>query len=128
MHKINDLSNVPKAVGPYSIATKVNLSEGDLIFFSGQIAIDPVSGTLSGDIKAQTEAVLNNIHNALLGVKATFANVVKSTIFLTDLENFSLVNELYSQYFGEHKPARSTIGVVALPLGALVEIEIIAQV
>jgi 2-iminobutanoate/2-iminopropanoate deaminase len=114
----------PAAVGPYNHAVRV----GDLLFCAGQIPLDPASGNLiSGDIKAQTERVLENVKAILDDQKLTFAHVVKSTVFLTDLANFAGMNEVYAKYFTENFPARSTIQVAGLPKGASVEIEVIAH-
>ena len=112
------------AVGPYNHAVRV----GDLIFCAGQIPLDPATGNLvAGDIKAQAERVLQNAKAILEDQNLTFANVVKSTVFLTDLANFAGMNEVYAQYFTADFPARSTIQVAALPKGASVEIEVIAH-
>ena len=114
----------PAAVGPYSHAVRV----GDFLFCAGQIPIDPATGNLvAGDIKAQTERVLQNIQAILDDQKLTFANVVKSAVFLTDLANFAAMNEVYAQHFTDHFPARSTVQVSALPKGAAVEIEVVAH-
>ena len=113
----------PPAVGPYNHAVRV----GGLLFCAGQIPIDPASGNLvAGDIKAQTERVLENIKAILDDQKLTFANVVKSTVFLTDLANFAGMNEVYAKYFTKDFTARSTIQVAGLPKGASVEIEVVA--
>ena len=118
-----NLPGTPKAVGPYSPAVRA----GNTYFLSGQVGLDPQSGTLvSPDVNAQTQQVLANVKAVLSGLGLTLANVVKSTVFLTDMANFQAVNGLYAAAFGDHKPARSTIQVSALPLGALVEIEVIA--
>src|SRR5437763_855422 len=112
------------AVGPYNHAVRV----GDLLFCAGQIPIEPGSGNLvTGNIKAQTERVLENVKAILEDQKLTFANVVKSTVFLTNLADFAGMNEIYSKYFTNNFPARSTIQVAALPKGANVEIEVIAH-
>ena len=112
------------AVGPYNHAVRV----GDLLFCSGQIPLDPASGTLvAGDIKAQAERVLENIKVILEDQKLAFANVVKSTVFLTNMADFAAMNEVYAQYFTADFPARSTVQVAALPKGAIVEIEVIAH-
>ncbi|HVV00336.1 MAG TPA: RidA family protein [Verrucomicrobiae bacterium] len=112
------------AAGPYNHAVKV----GELLFCAGQIPLDPATGNLvSGDIKAQTERVLENVKAILDDQKLTFANVVKSTVFLTDLGNFAGMNEVYARYFTSDFPARSTIQVAGLPKGAMVEIEVIAH-
>jgi 2-iminobutanoate/2-iminopropanoate deaminase len=114
----------PAAVGPYNHAVRI----GDLLFCAGQIPISPTDGSLiSGDIKAQTERVLENVKAILDDQKLIFANVVKSTVFLTDLANFAGMNEVYAKYFTENFPARSTIQVAGLPKGASVEIEVIAH-
>ncbi len=112
------------AVGPYNHAVRI----GELLFCAGQIPIDPATGNLvSGDIKAQTERVLLNVKAILDDQKLSFANVVKSTVFLTNLGDFAGMNEVYSKYFTSDFPARSTIQVAALPKGANVEIEVIAH-
>ena len=112
------------AVGPYNHAVRV----GDFLFCAGQIPLDPANGNLvTGDIKAQTERVLQNVQAILDDQKLTFANVVKSTVFLTDLANFAGMNEVYAKYFTADFPARSTIQVAGLPKGASVEIEVIAH-
>lgn len=114
----------PPAVGPYNHAVRA----GDLLFCAGQIPIDPASGNLvAGDIKAQAERVLENVKAILEDQKLTFAHVVKSTVFLTNLADFAGMNEVYAKYFVADHPARSTIQVAALPKGAQVEIEVIAH-
>ncbi len=114
----------PAAVGPYNHAVRV----GDLLFCAGQIPIDPKDGNLvSGDIKAQTERVLQNVKAILDDRKLMFTNVVKSTVFMTNLADFAAMNEIYAKYFTENFPARSTIQVAGLPKGASVEIEVIAH-
>ncbi len=112
------------AVGPYNQAVRL----GDLLFCSGQIPIDPTtSNVVPGDIKAQTQRVLENIKIILEDQKLTLANVVKSTVFLTNLADFAAMNEVYGKYFTTDYPARSTVQVAALPKGANVEIEVIAH-
>src|SRR6059058_3677063 len=112
------------AAGPYNHAVRV----GDLLFCAGQIPLDPASGNLvSGDIKAQTERVLENVKAILDDQRLTFGNVVKSTVFLTNLADFAGMNEVYAKYFTSDFPARSTIQVAALPKAAIVEIEVIAH-
>jgi 2-iminobutanoate/2-iminopropanoate deaminase len=114
----------PAAVGPYNHAVRV----GDLLFCAGQIPIDPKDGTLvTGDIKAQTERVLQNVKAILDDQGLTFANVVKSTVFLTNLADFVPMNDVYAKHFTENFPARSTVQVAGLPKGASVEIEVIAH-
>ena len=112
------------AVGPYNHAVRV----GEMLFCAGQIPIDPATGNLvSGDIKAQTERVLQNVKAILDDQNLTFANVVKSTVFLTNLNDFAGMNEVYAKHFTSDFPARSTVQVAALPKGAIVEIEVIAH-
>jgi 2-iminobutanoate/2-iminopropanoate deaminase len=114
----------PAAVGPYNHAVRV----GDLLFCAGQIPLDPATGNLiEGDIRGETDRVLQNVRAILEDQGLTFANVVKSTVFLTDLANFAGMNEIYSKYFTSDFPARSTVQVAGLPKGAKVEIEIIAH-
>ena len=113
----------PKAIGPYSQA----IVAGNLIFTSGQIPLDPATQQLvTGDIRAQTERVMENLGAVLQAAGAGFAQVVKSTIFLADLADFAIVNEVYGKRFPSNPPARSTVQVAALPKGAKVEIELIA--
>jgi len=112
------------AVGPYNHAVRI----GDFLFCAGQIPIDPGTGNLvTGDIKAQTERVLENVKAILEDQKLSFSNVVKSTVFMTSLADFAGMNEVYAKYFTTDFPARSTIQVAALPKGANVEIEVIAH-
>jgi 2-iminobutanoate/2-iminopropanoate deaminase len=114
----------PKAIGPYSQAVRVGQGP---IFLSGQIPLDPTTQALvEGDITAQTERVMQNMQNVLKAAGCTFANVVRCGIFLTDLNDFAKVNEVYAKYFSENPPARSTVQVSALPKGARVEIDAIA--
>ena len=114
----------PAAVGPYNHGVRI----GDLLFCAGQIPINPADGSLIiGDIKAQTERVLENVKAILDDQKLTFANVVKSTVFMTSLADFAGMNEVYAKYFTQDFPARSTIQVAALPKGANVEIEVVAH-
>lgn len=117
-------SKSPAALGPYNHAVRV----GDLLFCAGQIPIDPASGNLiTGDIKAQTERALQNVKAILDDQGLTFSNVVKSTVFMTNLADFAAMNEVYGKHFTENFPARSTVQVAALPKGAQVEIEVIAH-
>jgi 2-iminobutanoate/2-iminopropanoate deaminase len=123
MKKIISTTEAPAAVGPYSQAVRV----GSTIYCAGQIPLDPKSGQIvSDDISAQTRRVLDNITAVLKAEGLTFDHIVKTTIFLTDLGNFQTVNEIYSSYFKQAPPARSTVQVPALPKGARVEIEVIA--
>jgi 2-iminobutanoate/2-iminopropanoate deaminase len=113
----------PKAVGPYSQA----VAFGDLLFCAGQIPLDPVSGEITGsDVTAQTERVIENI-KAVLNVNAmTLGDVVRATVFLTTMDDFAAVNEVYARHFLQPFPARSTVAVAGLPRGAKVEIEVTA--
>ena len=113
----------PAALGPYSAAVKV----GELIFTSGQIPADPATGELApGGIAQQTEQSLKNLSAVLEAAGSGLDQVIKTTCFLTDMADFAAFNAAYGKYFSEHKPARSTVAVKALPKGALVEIECVA--
>lgn len=113
-----------KAIGPYSLA----IEQGDLVFISGQIPLDPASGKLvEGDISAQARQSMENLKALLEAAGLSFGHVVKTTIFLTSMGDFAAVNEVYKAYVCEPYPARSTIAVAALPLGAKVEIEMVAS-
>jgi 2-iminobutanoate/2-iminopropanoate deaminase len=113
----------PQAIGPYSQGVKA----GGMVFFSGQIPLDPVTGEMAGKgIAAQTERVMENIAALLAAAGLGFGDVVKSTIYLTDLANFAIVNDIYGRRFPADPPARSTVEVKGLPRGAEVEIEVIA--
>ena len=113
----------PKAIGPYSQAVRA----GDTLYLSGQTPLDPASGELvAGDIDAQARQVFENLAAVLAAAGASFADVVRVGIYLTDLGHFAAVNEVMKQYFSEPYPARSTIGVAALPRGAQVEIDLVA--
>lgn len=122
MKYTNDVAQAPKAIGPYSQA----VSAGNLVFISGQIPLDPASGKLLDGIQAQTDRVLANLKAILEHHSLSFEHVAKSTIYLSDLANFKIVNEIYEKWLGNCRPARATVQVAALPLGALVEIEMIA--
>ncbi len=120
---ITEAPGAPKAIGPYSQAVVA----GNLMFLSGQVPLDPKSGQIeSTDITAQTKQVMTNISAVLAAEGLTFKNIVKTTIFLTDLKHFQIVNEIYDAALGGVRPARSTVQVAALPKGALVEIEMTA--
>jgi 2-iminobutanoate/2-iminopropanoate deaminase len=117
----------PKAIGPYSQA--IEAPAGRTLYLSGQIPLDPATGELvQGDIASQTERVMQNMKAVLEAAGATFDQVVKTTLFLTDLGDFAKVNEVYGRHFRMAPPARSTVQVAALPRGARVEIECIAVV
>ena len=114
----------PKAIGPYSQA----VAEGGFVFCSGQIPLDPATGELvSGGIEASTERVLDNMEAVLKSAGLGFADVVKTTVFLVKSEDFPAMNAIYARRFGDHRPARSTVIVAALPKGATVEIDVIAR-
>ncbi len=114
----------PKPIGPYSAYRIV----GDFVFLAGQIGINPDTGELEEGIESQTERVLTNIANILAEIGLTLDSIVKTTIFLKNIEDFPKVNEIYAKYFKENYPARSTVAVANLPKGALVEIEAIAYI
>lgn len=115
--------DAPRAVGPYSQA----ILAGELVFCSGQIPLDPATGQLvEGDIAAQTGRVLDNLAAVLAAAGSDLAHVAKTTVFLADLGDFAAMNEAYATRFGEHRPARSTVQVAALPRGARIEIECVA--
>jgi 2-iminobutanoate/2-iminopropanoate deaminase len=123
MKKIISTSEAPAAVGPYSQAVRI----GSTVYCAGQIPLNPKSGQIvSKDISEQTRRVLDNISAILKAEGLSFENIVKTTIFLTDLADFQTVNEIYASYFKQAPPARSTVQVAALPKGARIEIEAIA--
>jgi 2-iminobutanoate/2-iminopropanoate deaminase len=116
-------ASAPAAIGPYSQAVKA----GNLVFCSGQIALDSKSGQLVGATAAeQAEQVLKNLAAVLAASGASFASVARTTIFLASMADFAAVNEVYARHFGSHKPARATVAVKELPKGGLVEIDCIA--
>lgn len=115
--------NAPQAIGPYSQAIKAN----GVIYTSGQIGLNP-QGSLTEGIEAQTRQVLTNLSEVLKTGNSSLDKVVKTTIFLSNMEDFGIVNTIYAEFFGEHKPARSTVAVKTLPKDALVEIECVALV
>ena len=113
----------PQAIGPYSQAVKVN----GLVFCSGQIPLDPISmQIIDGDVQAQTERVLQNLQAVLAAAGSSLAHVIKTTVFLADMNEFSAMNEVYARFFSEHRPARSTVEVARLPRDVRVEIEVVA--
>jgi 2-iminobutanoate/2-iminopropanoate deaminase len=115
--------NAPRAIGPYSQATRA----GGLLFTAGQVGFDPSTGELvDGGISEQTERVLQNIRAILQAAGLDMGHVVKTTVFLVDMADFAAMNTVYAHAFGDHRPARSTVAVAALPRGARVEIEAIA--
>jgi 2-iminobutanoate/2-iminopropanoate deaminase len=123
MKKVIHTEKAPKAVGPYSQA----VSTGNLLFTAGQVAIDPATGKLvEGGIREQSRQVLENLKAILTAARTDFSKVAKSTVFLQDIKNFAEFNSVYAEYFPSEPPARSTFEVSALPLGAMVEIELVA--
>lgn len=117
-----DINNIVKSIGPYSVAIKSN----NLIFLSGMIGLKPnTSELISNNIVEQTEQILNNLVSILNHIGLTTNNVVKSTIYTTDLERFTEINEVYRKYFEEPYPARAVIGVSKLPMNAKIEVEFI---
>jgi len=122
--KVISTDKAPAAVGPYSQAIKT----GNLLFVSGQIPINPATNTITGDIQSQTRQVLDNLRAVLAAGGGSLSDIVKTTVFLKSLNDFSTMNEVYRQYFIDSPPARSTVEVAGIPKGALVEIEAIAIV
>ena len=122
--RVTKSDRAPAPVGPYSQA----IVAGDLIFCAGQLALDPASGELVGgdDVRAQTRRVIDNLAAVLSASDSSLDRVTKTTVFLTDLKEFTAMNEVYAERFGSHRPARSTVEVAALARGAKVEIECIA--
>ncbi|PMQ02494.1 MAG: reactive intermediate/imine deaminase [Dictyoglomus sp. NZ13-RE01] len=120
MKEVIFTDNAPKAIGPYSQAIKV----GNFVFISGQIPIDPKTGNLvEGDIKEQTKRVIENIKAIIESIGGSLENIVKTTVFLKSLEEFSQMNEVYAEYFKDKPPARSTVEVSRLPKDVRIEIE-----
>jgi 2-iminobutanoate/2-iminopropanoate deaminase len=118
-------SGAPKAIGPYSQGVRAN----GFLFTAGQVALDPKTGELvTGGIAEQTARALENVRAILAAAKTDFSQVVKTTVFLVDMADFTAMNEVYARAFGDHRPARSTVAVAALPRGARVEIEVTATV
>jgi 2-iminobutanoate/2-iminopropanoate deaminase len=116
--------NAPPAAGPYSPAVRA----GDWLVLAGQVPLDPATGKLvEGDAAAQCRQVLTNVSAVLADCGATLRDVAKTTVFVTDLADFAPMNEVYAEAFGDHKPARSTVQVAALPAGARIEIEVWAH-
>lgn len=115
----------PKAIGPYSPAVRA----GNLLFVSGQVPIDPATGNMiEGDIAAQTRRVLDNVGALLAAGGANFASVVRTTVFLADMNDFAAMNQVYGEYFSEPYPARATVQVARLPKDSRVEIDVIAVI
>lgn len=125
MKEIVSTTNAPGAIGPYSQAIKTN----GMVFCSGQIPIDPATGEfISQDVAEQTEQVLKNLEAVLEAAGTSIANVVKTTVFLADMNDFAAMNDVYARIFDENKPARATVQAARLPRDARVEIECIAVV
>lgn len=124
MKKIISTTKAPSAIGPYSQGVNI----GDLVFFSGQIPLDPKTGEMvENDIKIQTTQALENVKALLENQDMDFSNVIKTTVFLDNMDDFAAMNEVYSSYFVAPYPARSAVAVDKLPKGALVEVEVIAS-
>jgi len=122
--KFISTKDAPQAIGPYS----QGVVAGGFLFTAGQIPLDPANGALiNGDIQAQTTRVFENLKAVLKASGLDFADVVKATVFLVSMDEFAPLNEIYSRYMGDHKPARSTVAVASLPKGARVEIELVAK-
>ncbi len=122
-------NKAPEPIGPYSQGIYVRWDTQQMIFTSGQVAIDPKTSTfINGGIKEQTKQVLENIKALLEEAKSSLTKVIKTTVFIKNMDDFAAMNEVYAQYFGESKPARSTVEVARLPKDALVEIEVIAYI
>ncbi|MBI5495440.1 MAG: RidA family protein [Deltaproteobacteria bacterium] len=120
-------ASAPRAIGPYSQAIELKVGDTRMLYTSGQIPLDPVTGNLvEGGIDVATERVMNNLQAVLAAARMDFSHVVKTTIFLVDLADFAKVNEVYGRAFTAAPPARSTVQVAALPKGARVEIEMVA--
>lgn len=125
MQQVIQTDKAPAAVGPYSQAIRL----GNMIFSAGQVALDPASGILVGDdVKAQTEQVFKNLKAVLTAAGSDMSKVVKTTVFLTTMDHFAAMNEVYGSQFPNNPPARSTVAVAGLPKAALVEIEVVAYV
>lgn len=123
MHSVIHTDKAPAAVGPYSQAIR----HGNMIFSAGQVALDPEKGVLVGeDVAAQTEQVFRNLQAVLTAAGSDLSKVVKTTVFLTTMDHFNAMNEVYARHFPNQPPARSTVAVCALPKAALVEIEVVA--
>lgn len=120
--KVINTDKAPQAIGPYSQAIEVN----GFVFCSGQIGLIPESGNLVDGLENQTKQIISNIKNILEASGSSLEKVVKTTVFITNINDFPKVNEIYGNFFTEHKPARSTVEVSHLPKGALIEIEVIA--
>jgi 2-iminobutanoate/2-iminopropanoate deaminase len=122
--KIHDATGAPRAIGPYSHAA----SAGGFLFTSGQVALDPATNELvAGGFEAEARRVFDNLQAVLDAAGCGFGDVVKATVFLADLADFPRLNAIYTERFGDHRPARSTVEVAALPKGAKLEIDLVAR-
>lgn len=122
--KIIQTNNAPAAIGPYSQGIVVN----NLFYSSGQIPLTADGQMITGDVKEQTHQVFKNLQAVLESAGASFETVVKATVFIKDMNDFAVINEVYGEYFSSHKPARSCVEVARLPKDALIEIEVVALV
>ncbi|HYO12623.1 MAG TPA: RidA family protein [Thermoanaerobaculia bacterium] len=123
--RFHHTDDAPKAIGPYSQALEVD----GWLYTSGQIALDPATGEMvEGGFEAQAQQVLKNLRKVLASANCTFRDVVKATVYVVDLADFPKLNTLYAEAMGDHRPARSTVQVAALPKGALVEVDLVATV
>lgn len=122
MTKVVKTDKAPGAIGPYSQGIDI----GNMIFFSGQIPLDPETGAMPEGIEAQTRRALDNVKGLLESQNLTFKNVVKTTVFLDNINDFATMNGIYAEYFEEPYPARSAVEVAKLPKGALLEVEVVA--
>ncbi len=122
------VAGAPKAIGPYAQAQVVRLHGGNrMLFSSGQIGLDPATGELvAGGVREQSERVLQNLAAVLAGAGLTLGDVVKTTVFLADMQDFAAMNEVYGRHFGDSLPARTTVAAAGLPKGARVEIDVVA--
>jgi 2-iminobutanoate/2-iminopropanoate deaminase len=123
--KVVHSDHAPKAIGPYSQAIRTDA----MVYTAGQIGVDPSTGEfVSNDVEGQTRKALENLQNILQAAGSGISNVVKTTVFLKDMNDFAKMNGIYAEFFGENPPARSTVAVAGLPKGALVEIEVVALI
>jgi 2-iminobutanoate/2-iminopropanoate deaminase len=123
--KVVHSDHAPKAIGPYSQAIRTDA----MVYTAGQIGVDPSTGEfVSNDVEGQTRKALENLQNILQAAGSGISNVVKTTVFLQDMNDFAKMNGIYAEFFGENPPARSTVAVAGLPKGALVEIEVVALI
>lgn len=121
--KIIQTDKAPAAIGPYSQAVE---ADNGMVWFSGQVGLDPATGELKEGLEAQTQQIFANIEAVLEAAQLAKTNIVKTTVFVTNIGDFLKVNDLYAQFFGDHKPARTTVEVSSLPKGAIIEIEVLA--